>query len=92
MLITVLAVTPLDGHRLRLRFSDGVEGEVDVRTLVAFDGVFAPLRDEAYFRRVRVDRGLGTIVWPDGADLDPQVLYSAVTGAPLPGRGDRPRA
>ncbi len=38
--------------------------------------VFEPLRqDPRLFRTVRVDAGLGTIVWPNGADLDPDVLH-----------------
>ena len=41
------------------------------------DGVFAPLQDPAYFARVSVDADAGTIVWPNGADLDPDVLYEA---------------
>ena len=48
-----------------------------------FTGVFAPLADEAEFARVRVDPELGTVVWPGGADLDPDVLYAAVTGEPI---------
>ncbi len=85
MLIDVVAVQPLDGHRLRLRFEDGVEGDVDVSALVAFTGVFAALRDRAAFAAVRVDPNLGTIVWPNGADLDPVVLHAAVTGRRRPG-------
>lgn len=80
MLHDVIEVRPLDGHRLRLRFDDGVEGVVDVSTRVPFDSVFAPLEDPDYFRRVRVNAELGTIVWPNGADLDPVVLYRLVTG------------
>jgi Protein of unknown function (DUF2442) len=34
-----------------------------------------PLRDPAYFRQVRVDPELRTIVWPNGFDLDPDVLH-----------------
>ncbi len=82
----IVTVQPLDGTRLRLRFEDGAEGEVDVAALVPFDGVFASLIDPAAFAAVRVDPELGTIVWANGADLDPDVLYSTVTGAPLPGQ------
>jgi hypothetical protein len=34
-----------------------------------------PLRDLAFFRQVRVDPELRTIVWPNGFDLDPDVLH-----------------
>ncbi|MDQ2760637.1 MAG: DUF2442 domain-containing protein [Actinomycetota bacterium] len=34
-----------------------------------------PLRDLEFFRRVRVDPELRTIVWPNGFDLDPDVLH-----------------
>lgn len=39
--------------------------------------------DPAYFSQVRVDEEAGTIVWPNGADLDPLVLHSKVTGIPI---------
>lgn len=83
MLKDIVDVKPLEGHRLRVRFEDGIEGEIDVASLVSFRGVFEPLKDPAFFRRVRVDADLGTVVWPNGADLDPDVLYSRVTGAPI---------
>ncbi|AWK87622.1 DUF2442 domain-containing protein [Azospirillum thermophilum] len=85
MLKDVVSVEPLEGYRLRLRFEDGAQGDVDVSKLVGFVGVFAALRDRSTFSAVRVDPELGTVVWPNGADLDPAVLYSQVTGAPLPG-------
>lgn len=37
--------------------------------------VFEPLTDADYFAQVRVDDQLGTVVWPNGADLDPLVLH-----------------
>ena len=83
MLKDIIAVEPIHEYRLRLRFEDDVEGIVDLASL-SFRGVFAPLKDLTYFRQVRVDKELGTIVWPNGADLDPDVLYSQVTGTPIP--------
>jgi hypothetical protein len=37
--------------------------------------VFEPLADPDFFAQVRVDNELGTVVWPNGADLDPLVLH-----------------
>jgi hypothetical protein len=80
----IVSVQPLDGYRLKLRFEDGVEGVVDVAQCVPLTGVFAPLRDRDEFAAVRVNPELGSIYWPSGADLDPDVLYSLVTGEPIP--------
>lgn len=44
-------------------------------------GVFAALRDPAFFAQVSVDPEAGTVVWPNGADLDPDVLYETAHGA-----------
>ena len=66
-----VAVEMTGPHRLRLTFEDGVSGEVDVARLVAFEGVFAPLADPEQFRTVCVSADAGTVVWPNGADLDP---------------------
>lgn len=74
----VVAVEPLGGHRLRLRFDDGVEGELDFKAFFEFVGVFKSHRDPAFFARVTTD-GV-TLCWPDGTDLDPVVLYSRITG------------
>jgi hypothetical protein len=79
----IVAATELGEHRLHLRFEDGVEGVVDLAPHLSFRGVFEPLRDPAYSARVRADPELGTVAWPNGADLDPDVLYGRVTGTPV---------
>ncbi len=84
MLKDIVAARPLPGYRLHLRFEDGVEGDIDVSALVRFEGVFAALREPGFFEQVRVNPELGAIYWPNGADLDPDVLYSQITGSTLP--------
>lgn len=68
-------VESLEDFKLRLTFSDGSAKEIDLDKEL-WGPVFEPLRkDPALFRQVRVDEELGNIVWPSGADLDPDVLY-----------------
>ncbi len=85
MLHDVVEAHALEGHRLFVRFDDGTTGTLDIAALTKFDGVFAPLQDPVTFANVRVDPDLGTVVWPGGADLCPDVLYARVTGEPVPG-------
>ena len=80
MIVDVTRVEVLKDYRLLLEFDDGTAGEVDIRELIPFEGVFEPLRDPAMFRRVRVEPEYGTIVWPNGADLDPFVLHEWAQG------------
>jgi Protein of unknown function (DUF2442) len=47
------------------------------------EGVFAPLKDPGVFAQVRIHPELGTVVWPSGADLDPDVLYAELSGTPI---------
>ncbi len=83
MLKDIVEVRPLGGHRLYLRFEDGVAGELDLAGRLRFEGVFAPLKDPAVFAQVRVHPELGTVVWPNGADLDPDTLYAELSGTPI---------
>jgi hypothetical protein len=73
-LFDVTAVEVIADYRLRLTFEDGTVGDVDF-TGREWRGVFEPLRDPAYFARVRVDPDAGTIAWPDGLDMAPEPLY-----------------
>ena len=74
----------VDDRRIELTFDDGATGVVDIGQATKYEGIFAPLEEPEYFRLVRVDDELGTICWPNGADFDPDVLYSLATGRPLP--------
>ena len=63
---------------VHLTFTDGSTGAVDLAPwLKGRGGVFAALQDPAFFARVTVLTDAGTIVWPNGVDLDPDVLYEA---------------
>ena len=68
----VSEVTVLERKRLRLRFENGEQGIYDCSGLLDF-GVFQELRDEAYFRQVKVLDG--TVVWPNEQDICPDTLY-----------------
>ena len=84
MLRDILEATALEGYHVRLQFEDGVVGELDLSATMRFEGVFAALKDLNRFRELRVHPDLGTIYWPNGADLDPAALYARVTGTPIP--------
>lgn len=64
---------------LRLEFDDGLVREVDLGAEL-HGPVFGPLRDPSLFRQVKVDPELGTIVWPNGADLAPEFLHDGDRG------------
>ena len=86
MLPDVVEARPVGGYRVYIRFDDGVAGEVDLAALITFEGVFAPLRELDKFGELRVAPELGTICWPNGADIAPETLYDAVLQGQSPTR------
>ncbi|MEX0973094.1 MAG: DUF2442 domain-containing protein [Solirubrobacterales bacterium] len=78
-IVHVTRVEVVGDHRLRLGFEDGAEGVLDFAER-DWHGVFEPLRDPSYFGRVQLDPELGTIVWPNGADIAPETLHDRVAG------------
>ena len=89
-LIDVTEVRPLENRNLDLTFADGLHAVVAMDSVIeCYSGVFAALMDDSFFRQVRVDRELGTIVWPNGADVCPDVLYSFASGKPIFINGER---
>jgi hypothetical protein len=84
-LLRIRAVEALDGFRLRLTLTDGSIVERDVSALL-IGPVFDSLkRDREQFRMARAEGG--TVVWPNGADLCPDVL---IWGGPPPADTETP--
>lgn len=72
----MVTATVSDGHTVHVCFEDGLTADVDLSYLLDYGGVFEPLRDPDYFRRLRADSEVGTIVWPNQADIAPETLYA----------------
>jgi hypothetical protein len=76
MPLDVVGVELAGDYHLTLTFEDGDRRIIDICQVVAMTGVFEPLKVPEFFRQVKVDPELGTIVWPNGADLSPEMLHS----------------
>lgn len=92
----VISVEVLHEFVVRVGFRDGFIRDIDLEPEL-WGPMFVPLRDPAVFRQVKVDDELGTIVWPNGADLAPEFLYGEENLSRLkwpdpPGRAARSRA
>ena len=81
ILIWVVAASALPNYRQSVRFSDGAEGELDLRDFIVEDSrpIVQSLGDPALFGALRVD--LDTVVWPNGFDLAPEFLRARLKSA-----------
>jgi hypothetical protein len=81
MLPRVNAVRHVKDYELELSFTDGIVATIDFRPRIAGRGaMFIPLQSLDYFKQLAVDQEAGTIVWPNGIDFCPNVLYAEATG------------
>jgi len=76
-MLDVIDVRYVKDYVLWVKFEDGSEGEVDLATSLR-GPVFQPLKEIAFFKQVRVSSELGTIVWPNGADIAPETLHQRI--------------
>ena len=74
----VIEVKPLENYRIWVKYSDGVEGVVDLSELVG-KGVFAVWKDYREFQKAHIGPG-GEIAWSEEIDLCPDAIYLKVTG------------
>lgn len=59
---------------LMVKFDDGKEIEIDFRPVLNGE-LYAPLLDERIFNQFEIDPEIHTLVWPNGADFDPETLH-----------------
>ncbi|MBM3236850.1 DUF2442 domain-containing protein [Candidatus Poribacteria bacterium] len=74
MFLHVIGVTYLADYKLRLKFSDGVVKDVDLKGEL-YGEVFELLKDIDFFKQVAVNSDTNTIEWPNNADFAPEFLY-----------------
>lgn len=77
-MIRVTEARALADYRLWIRFSDGCEGEVDLKAFIESDSrpIVSALRDRAVFAAIRVE--MDTVLWENGFDLAPEFLHERV--------------
>ena len=79
-IVKVIGVDRLGGFRLRLRFSDGTEGERDFSDIVESSGpMVLPLKELGFFGRVFLEHGV--LTWPNGYDMDSIALHQEMKAA-----------
>jgi len=74
-MVTIRSVQNTEAGRLRLTFSDGTTGVIDLNPMIKRGGVFATLKDPAEFSRYSVGEHGRTIQWPTGAELCADALW-----------------
>jgi uncharacterized protein DUF2442 len=72
---SVKKVEYLEDYKLKLHFDDNKIKIIDLEHFVTnAKNMFLPLKNVNYFKKVKTDGT--TIVWPNGVDLCPDVLYA----------------
>jgi hypothetical protein len=60
-------------YTLKIRFDDDTTQTINFEPILAGE-LYKPLRNPALFNQVRLDPEAHTLVWPNGADFDPETL------------------
>jgi hypothetical protein len=72
-IVAVTAFRLVGPHALAVEFDDGASQTIDFSP-VLYGRIYGPLRDPEFFRQVRLDPEVPTLIWPNDADFDPATL------------------
>jgi len=75
MLYDVVDAKYIDAYKLKVVFEDNKQGIVDFSSYLNQDGVFRKFQDISFFKKFKVNKELGTIVWNDEIDIAPETIY-----------------
>lgn len=70
----VVDFKPVKDHILDVVFDDGTSQRIDFFPVLTGE-LFEPLQNNQFFAQVSIDLDAGTLVWPNGADFDPDMLH-----------------
>ncbi|MFO0858655.1 MAG: DUF2442 domain-containing protein [Phycisphaerales bacterium] len=76
-MVRVLEVQFEAPSHLRLQFSDGFVGVVDIGYMIRNGGVFSALQDPAFAQQVRVGMNGLSVEWPGEIDLGAESLRAS---------------
>ena len=61
-------------YTVRVQFDDATTQVINFEPMLAGE-IYGPLRDVSLFNQVQIDPDVHTLVWPNGADFDPETLH-----------------
>ena len=71
----VMSFEPVRPFTLQVTFDDGSKQTIDFHPILTGE-IYSPLKDEKFFNQVEIDPEVHTLVWPNGADFDPETLHN----------------
>lgn len=78
MFFDVVEAEYIADYKIKLSFENGKRGIVDLKDYSKKGGVFEDFKDKNYFMKFYVNKDLGTICWPNGADIAPETLLGKI--------------
>ena len=76
----IVQVVPLADYKLKITFTDGVTGFIDLRNYVT-TGVFSVLQDAEMFNKVYTNGY--SVAWSEDLEIDALAIYAEVTNKPI---------
>jgi len=62
-------------YTLRIGFDDSTTQTINFEAILNGE-LYGPLKDLSVFNQVKIDPEVETLVWPNGADFDPETLHN----------------
>ena len=70
----VISFKILGPYTLKVGFNDSTSQMIDFKPILKGE-IYGPLQDPSIFDKVKIDSEVHTLVWPNGADFDPETLH-----------------